>query len=229
LTTPAGVLATFVAVVLIAGPSIIAGQHRVLRRWHLARAVDVTDVPPWVWLARPPVRPGETRADRWLGRSRRTRMASVTLLAAAAVLTLLVVAGICASGAWALTLIHGADCETHGCPPQYLILPQIFASEWVALGLASLANYLWLGRVEASSGIRLRLRGWLVATRFLYIRQPGVTPEGGAAALARFTPTQPMPMARVFAITVLSMLPLFLMFIIVLFLQLWLPTQWIAQ
>ncbi len=225
LTTPAGVLATFAVSVLIAGPSLIAGQRRILRRQFLARAVAVTEVPPWVWLTRPPVRPGETRVDRWLGRSRRARIASVALLAVAALIVLLTVAGLFAAAVSSLIFIHSTECGASGCPPQYPLLPIVVASEFVTIGLSSWARYQWLRRVEASSGVWLRLRSWFVPTTALfYIRRPGVTPE---AARARFAPTEAMPMARAYAISVLAAIPFFLILIIGFFLQFWLPTQWI--
>ncbi len=227
LTTPAGVLATFAVIILIAGPSLVAGQRRILRRRNLARAVDVTEVPPWIWLTRPPVYPGETRADRWLGRSRRARIASLTLLGVAALILLLVVAGFIASAVSGLTYIHRAECGARGCPPTYPLLPILFASEFVTIGLSSWAQYQWLRRVEASSGVWLRLRSWFVATALFYIRRPGVTPEAAQAALARFAPAEAMPLARVYAVSVLAAIPFFLMFIVGLFLQFWLPTQWI--
>jgi len=228
LTTPAGVLATFAVSVLIAGPSLIAGQRRILRHRFLARAVDVTEVPPWVWLTRPPVRPGETRVDRWLGRSRRARIASVGLLAVASLIVLLAVAALFASAVSSFIFIQSGECGARGCPPLYPLLPIVLASMFVTSGLSYWAQYRWLRRVEASSGVWLRLRSWFVpTTAFFYIRRPGVTPEAAAAARARFAPTEAMPMARASAISVLAAIPLFLLLIIGFFLQYWLPTQWI--
>jgi hypothetical protein len=229
LTTPAGVLATFAAIALIAGPSLIAAQRRILRRRYLARAVDVTEVPPWVWLTRPPVYPGETRADRWLGRGRKARMTSLTLLGVAALVALLFLAGFFASAVLGLIYIPRTECGARGCPPQYPVLPLLLASEFVTLGLSSWAQYRWLRRVEASSGVWLRLRDWFAALALFYIRKPGVTHEAAQAALARFAPAEAMPLARVYAISVLAAIPLLLMFIVGLFLQFWLPAQWIPR
>ncbi len=86
LTTPAGLFGILVIGVGVGAPAFIAGQRHFLRGWTLARAVDVTEVPPWVWLTRPPVYPGETRADRWLGRSRSAQLVSLTLLGGAVLL-----------------------------------------------------------------------------------------------------------------------------------------------
>ena len=227
LTTPAGVLATFAVIILIAGPSLIAAQRRILRRQFLARAVDVTEVPPWVWLTRPPIRPGETRADRWLGRGRRARIVSLALLGAAALIFLLFVAGLFASAASSFIYIHSAECGARGCPPTYPLLPILFASEFVAIGLSSWAQYQWLRRVEAGSGVWLRYRGWFETPALFYIRRPEITPEAARAALARFAPAEAMPLARVFAIAVLAAMPLFVLLLAAIFLQFWLPTQWI--
>jgi hypothetical protein len=227
LTTPAGVLLTLAISVCIAAPSFIAAQRRVLRRWQLARAVDVTEVPPWVWLTRPPVYPGETRADRWLGRHQSARVASLTLLAGAALLLLLVSAGFLASALASLRFLLPGPCGTRGCPPQYPLLQIVLASEMVSLGLAPLAQYRWLRRVEASSGVWLRYRDWFNTRGLCYIRQPGVTPEAAKAALARIAPAEAMPLARVVATSMLAALPLFLLAIACFFLQFWLPTQWL--
>jgi hypothetical protein len=227
LTTPAGVLVTLASGVCIAAPSFIAAQRRVLRRWQLARAVDVTEVPPWVWLTRPPVYPGETRADRWLGRRRRARTASLMLLSGTALLLLLVSAGFLASAVASLRFLSPGPCGTRGCPPQYPLLQIVLASEAVTLGLAFVAQYRWLRRVEASSGVWLRYRDWFNTRGLCYIRQPGVTPEAAKAALARVAPAEAMPLARVVATSMLAALPLFLLIIAGFFLQFWLPTQWI--
>jgi hypothetical protein len=80
LTTPAGLVGILAICVGVGAPAFIVGQRHFLRGWTLARAVDVTEVPPWVWLTRSPIYPGETRAERWLGRSRRAQMVSLTLL-----------------------------------------------------------------------------------------------------------------------------------------------------
>jgi hypothetical protein len=89
LTTPAGLLVTLATCVGLGAPTLIVASLNIPRCWALARAVDVTEVPPWVWLTRPPVYPGETRADRWLGRSRGARKVSLMLLGGAALICLL--------------------------------------------------------------------------------------------------------------------------------------------
>jgi hypothetical protein len=97
LTTPAGLFGILAICVGVGAPAFIVAQRHFLRGWTLARAVDVTEVPPWVWLTRPPVYPGETRADRWLGRSRRAQLVSLTLLGGAALICLLLVASFLAA------------------------------------------------------------------------------------------------------------------------------------
>jgi hypothetical protein len=101
------------------------------------------------------------------------------------------------------------------------------ASELVIIGLSSFAQYRWLRRVEASSGVWLRYRNWFQTQGLCYIRQPGVTPEAAAVARARFAPAEAMPLARAFAIVVLGALPNFLVVLAGGFLQFWLQTQWL--
>jgi hypothetical protein len=229
LTTPAGLLVILAICIGVGAPAFIVAQHYILQRWMLARAVDVTEVPPWVWLTRPPVRPGETRVDRWLGRSRKARMVSLTLLGAAALICLLLVASCLATAVVSLMSIPHATCGVRGCPPMYPLVPIVLASESVIIGLSSFAQYRWLRRVEASSSVWLRYRDWFQPYQSLcYIRQPGVTLEAAAVALARFAPTEAMPLARVFALVVLGALPLFLALIAGFFLQFWLATQWLT-
>jgi hypothetical protein len=86
LTTPAGLFVILAICVSVGAPALIVTQRHILRGRTLARAVDVTEVPPWIWLTYPPVYPGETHADRWLGRSRRARLVSLTLLGGAALI-----------------------------------------------------------------------------------------------------------------------------------------------
>jgi hypothetical protein len=101
------------------------------------------------------------------------------------------------------------------------------ASEWVIIGLSSFAQYRWLRRVEGSTGVWLRYRNWFQTQGLCYIRQPAVTPEAAAVALARFAPAKRMPLARAFAFVVLGALPLFLVVCAGGFLQFWLQTQWL--
>ena len=227
LTTPAGLLAILAICVGICAPSLIAMQRLTLRRWALARAVDVTEVPPWIWLTRPPVYPGETRADRWLGRGRRAHMVSLTLLGAGALLCLLLIASFLASGVVSLMSIPHAVCGVGGCPPMYPLFLIVLAGEWVIFAISSFVQYRWLRRIEASSGVWLRYRDWFQTRSLYYIRQPGVLPEAAVAALARFAPAEAMPLARMFAIAVLGTVPLCLLLVASFLLQFWLATQWL--
>jgi hypothetical protein len=227
LTTPAGLLVILVICVGVGAPALIVAQRHILRGWTLARAVDVTEVPPWVWLTRPPIYPGETRADRWLGRSRKARIVSLTLVGGAALVCLLLVAGFLAAAVVSLVSIPLSECGARGCAPMYPLIPIVLAGEWVSIGLSSFAQYRWLRRVEASSGVWLRYRSWFQTQGLCYIRQPGVTPEAAAVALARFAPAEAMPLTRAFAIVVLGALPLLLVVFAGGFLQFWLQTQWL--
>jgi hypothetical protein len=227
LTTPAGLVVLLAICVGVGAPAFIVGQRHFLRGWTLARAVDVTAVPPWVWLTRPPVYPGETRADRWLGRSRRAQLVSLTLLGGAALICLLLVASFLAAVVVTLRSIPLPPCGVHACPPTYPLIPIVVASEWVIIGLSSCAHYRWLRRVEGSSGVWLRYRTWFQTQGLCYIRQPGVTLEAAAVARARVAPAEAMPLARAFAIVVLGALPLLLVIFAGGFLQFWLQTQWL--
>jgi hypothetical protein len=227
LTTPAGLVVILAICVGVGAPTVIVGQSHFLRGWTLARAVDVTEVPPWVWLTRPPIYPGETRADRWLGRSRSAQLGSLTLLGGAALICLLLVASFLAAAGVEIAAIPHPPCGVHGCPPTYPLIPIVLAGEWVSIGLSSFAQYRWLRRVEASSGVWLRYRTWFQTQGLCYIRQPGVTPEAAAVALARFAPAERMPLARALAFFVLGALPLLLVVFAGGFLQFWLQTQWL--
>jgi hypothetical protein len=227
LTTPAGLVVLLAICVGVGAPAFIVAQCHFLRGWMLARAVDVTEVPPWVWLTRPPVYPGETRADRWLGRSRRAQLVSLTLLGGAVLICLLLVASFLAAVLVTLRSIPHPPCGVGGCPPIYPLIPLGLASEWVIIGLSYFAHYRWLRRVEASSGVWLRYRNWFDTQGLCYIRQPGVALEAAAVARARFAPAERMPLARAFAIVVLGALPLILVIFSGGFLQFWLQTQWL--
>src|SRR5260221_3638023 len=139
LTTPVGLFGILAICVGIGAPTFIVGQRHFLRGWTLARAVDVTEVPPWVWLTRPPVYPGETRADRWLGRSRRAQLVSLTLLGGAALICLLLVASFLAAVAVSLRSIPLPLCGVGGCPPTYPLIPMGLAGECGITGLSSFA------------------------------------------------------------------------------------------
>ena len=227
LTTPAGLVVLLAICVGVGAPAYIVAQRHILRDRTLARAVDVTDVPPWVWLTRPPVYPGETRAERWLGRSRRAQLVSLTLLGGAPLICLLLVASFLVATLGSLRFIPHPPCGVGGCPPTYPLIPIVLAGEWVSLGLSSFAQYRWLRRVEASTGVWLRYRNWFQTQALCYIRQPGVTPEAAAVALARFAPAERIPLVRSVAIVVLGALPLLLVVFAGGFLQFWLQTQWL--
>jgi len=226
LTTPAGLFGILVICVGVGAPALIVAQRHILRGWMLARAVDVTEVPRWVWLTRPPVYPAETRADRWLGRDRRARMVSLTLVGGAALICLRLVVIFLAEVVVSLRSIPHLPCGVGECAPTYPLIPLVAVSEWVIIGLSYLAQYRWLRRVEASSGIWLRYRNWFATQGLCYIRQPEVTPEVASVALARFATAEAMPLARVCAMVVLGALPLILVLFAGAVLQFWLQTQW---
>jgi hypothetical protein len=227
LTSPAGLLLLLAICIGIGAPTFIMGQRHILRGRTLARVVDVTEVSPEVWLTRLPVYPAETRADRWLGRNRRARLVSLTLLGGAALILLLLVAIFLAAIVVSLRSIPHPPCGVGGCAPTYPLIPLVLVGEWVIIGLSSFAQYRWLRRIETSSGVWLRYRNWFAKQSLYFIRQPGVSPEAAAVALARFVPAERMPLARMFAIVMLEALPVYLLLIAGLFLQFWLQTQWL--
>src|SRR5262249_21953439 len=135
LTTPAGLFGILAICVGVGAPTFIVAQRYFLQGWMLARAVDVTEVPPWVWLTRPPVYPGEPRADGGLGGSRSAQLVSLTLLGGAALVCLLLVASFLAATVVSLGSIPHPPCGVGGCPPTYPLIPIVLASEWVIIGL----------------------------------------------------------------------------------------------
>jgi hypothetical protein len=227
LTSPAGLVLLLAVCVGIGAPTYIMVQRRFVWGRTLARAVDVTEVPPGVWLTRPPVFPSETRADRWLGRSRRARMVSLMLLGGVLMLLLLLVVSFLTAVGVILRSIPHPPCGAGECAPTYPLIPLVLASEWVIIGLSSVAQSRWLRRVEASSGVWLRYRDWFGVWGVCYIRQLGVTPEAAAAAFMRYAPSGRLPLARVGAIAVLGTFPLVLVLFSGAVLQFWLQTQWL--
>jgi hypothetical protein len=135
--------------------------------------------------------------------------------------------GITASAVVGLTSNPHPACGAHACAPTYPLGPIVLPSEWVIFGLSYFAQYRRLRRVEVSCGVWLRYRDWFQTQGLCYIRQPGVTPEAAAAALARFVPAAAMPRARVFAVVVLAAIPFLLLLVASFFLQFWLATRWL--
>src|SRR5262249_33653083 len=228
LTTPLAALAVTAAGAVSLALPFLALQANMAPRQSLARAIDVTGMPPWMWPQRPPLRPGETSVERWLGQPRRAQQVSLALLGGTALLGLLLVASLVAALAWGLLEVRvaflGHECGAHGCPPLPPLYPVFLiaaGSEIAAGGLIRLASYRWLHRVEVSSGVWLRYRVSLWATPLSYVRRPGVTPEAAAVALRRFAPVREVPLARVLALAVLATTPLVLLLSASIILQGW--------
>jgi hypothetical protein len=226
-TTPIGLLTLIAAGVVIVALPFVAVMRRIWA-WNLARAVDVTGLPPWVWPKRLPLRPGETHADRWLGRGRLARRVTVAMLVASATFFLLVLAGVIASAGWSYVEIDSITCGAQGCPPLYPVGFIALDSLVATNVLIFLALYRWLRRVEASGGVSLRYPYRFEGGILCYVRAPGVTHETAAAALARFTPRQEVPVARLFAVGALAFVPALLMAGAAFFLSTWLQLQWIS-
>jgi hypothetical protein len=255
LTTPVGVLGLIAAGALFIALPLVAFQWQMWPSRSPARAIDITGLPPWFWPKRPPVRPGETRVERWLGQGRRAQRVSLAMLGGAVLLGLLLVGVLLAPLAWGLIQFFAPfavglirflshECGAHGCLPQtplypyqpaypqpypYPVVSLAVGSEIAAIVVVRLANYRWLRRAEASSGVWLRYRDILWAAPLYYVRRPGVTPEAAAAAVTRFGPAGEAPLARTFAIFVLAMTPLVLLLSASIFLQGWLQFQWILR
>jgi len=154
-------------------------------------------------------------------------MVSLLLLSGVLLLCLLLVVSFLVAVGVSLRSIPHPPCGAGECAPTYPLIPLVLTSQWVIVGLSSVAQSRWLRRVEASSGVWLRYRDWFGFWGVCYIRQPGVTPEAAAAALTRYAPSGRLPLARVYAMAVLRAFPLFLVLCAGAVLQFWLQTQWL--
>lgn len=89
LATPAVILALALACAVLILIANVMFLPRTLLAMRMGRALDVTDIPPELWPARP-FHYDETRRERWLGRGRRTQLISLALLISAILLSLAV-------------------------------------------------------------------------------------------------------------------------------------------
>jgi hypothetical protein len=149
--------------------------------------------------------------QRWLGNGRRDQALSLILLVVGTLLTVALVVGFFAS---AILSRRGfgdvyVQCYTNGtgCPPTFPLMAIPSASLFAAFVLLYLARARWLRHVEATSHVWLRYRDWSWPSPLYYVRQPGVTPEAAAAALARFSSARAVPFARRFFIGALVITP----------------------
>jgi hypothetical protein len=237
LTTPLGALLVTALCTLVFVPSWVLLSRWPIRR-QVAQAIDITDLPPsWGWPSPWQANPPKPLAQRWLGQGRRDRALSLALLALGVLLAAALMGAFVGSAVYGLRAADariapdGNGC-LGGCPPPYPLMGMVLAGWGVATALSWPARSLWLRRVEASSHVWLRYRSWLTATPLYYVRQPGVTPEAAAAALARFSsarhvPSVPVPWARTFFIGVLAMTPYMVLASASFALSGWLQLQWI--
>ena len=229
-TTPVGALLLMALCLLVIGPSIFLNTVWQFRR-EIARAVDVTGLPPAMWPSRWPPRPRRSPMQRWLGNGRRDQALSLILFVLGTLLAVALVVGFFASAILSRRGIGDVyvQCYTNGtgCPPDFPVMAIPSASLFAAFVLLYLARARWLRHVEATSHVWLRYRDWSWPSPLCYVRQPGVTPEAVAAALAPFSPALAVPFARRFLINVLAITPLVLLVSASWVLGAWLQLLWI--
>jgi hypothetical protein len=234
LTTPLGALLVTALCTLVFVPSCVLPSLGGVRR-EVAWAIDITDLSPaWGWPSPWPTYPRQPLLQRWLGQERRERALSLALLALGALLAAALVGAFFGSTVYGLRASDariapdGNGC-LNGCPPSYPLIGMVLAGWFAAMALSWLTRALWLRRVEARGHVWLRYRSWLNGTPLYYVRQPGVTPEAAAAALARFSSARrvPVPWARTFFIVVLASTPYVLLASVSFALSGWLQLQWI--
>ncbi len=214
LTTPLGTFTVELIAGLISG--LPFGVAAPWARSQFSHAVDVTELPPTAWPARPlplwPARPlplwrrpgGPTRADYWLGCGWRQRVLSLFALA------VLLVLGFFAAYAAVVRygLAHFPGC-TPRCAPTFVgvISPTMFAGFAIVL----LSRYGWIRHVERRCGIWFRAPIGTMGGFTCYVRRSGVTADAAAAALARYTRGGAgRPVARRILMAVLFATPFFL-------------------
>ncbi|HEX6542386.1 MAG TPA: hypothetical protein VF040_11575 [Ktedonobacterales bacterium] len=234
LTTPLGTLLLTALCLLVVAPSYL-----LLNRWplrmQLARAVDITGLPPALWSSPWPTYPQPPALSRWLGYGRRERALSLALLVLGALLAVVLIGVFFGSTVYGLRASDariapdGNGC-LNGCPPTYPLTGIVIASLFAAIAFSTMTQYRWLRHVEASSHVWLRYRSWLIAAPaapLYYVRPPEAPPEAAAAALARFSSTRLVPLARMCCIFVLAMTPYVLLVSASFVLSGWLQLQWI--
>lgn len=230
-TTPLGALLLATLCLLVVGPPLMLFNLWLLHP-QVARAIDITGLPPAWWPGPWPTYPQQPSLQRWLGQGRRERALNLALFALGTLLAAALVGALLGSGVYGLRASgaryapDGNGCP-NGCPPTYPLTGIVLASWFAAIALSWVARFLWLRRVEATSRVWLRYRSWLDAARLYYVRQPGVTPEAAAGALARFSSARPVPWARTFFISVLALTPYALLASASFALNGWLQLQWI--
>jgi hypothetical protein len=228
LTTLVGNLILCALYLLVAGPAfILFGVWRCRRM--VARARDVTGMPLAAG-TNSQARLHLPLLQRWLGVDRRERALSLVLLAFGVLLVVALVGIACASSVsvFSGSVWNGLCSDQYGCPPNVVALAWTsMASIWAAAALMFGVRFIWLRRVEATSGVVFLYAESVRMKSLCYVRQPGVTSEAASLALARVSSNRTIPLARqlFFGVLVMSLalVPCWAGMI----LNSWLPGQWL--
>ncbi len=154
-TTAAGTLLLTTLSLLLVGPPYMLYTLWQLRR-DVARAFDVTGLPPVLWptswsahLAPPP----RSARLRWLGEGRHDHVRSLALLVLGVLLASVLAGAFLASTVYGLAGLgrEQVACARAGagCPPPYPITGSAVASLFAAIALAYGVRARWLRRVAA--------------------------------------------------------------------------------
>jgi hypothetical protein len=228
LTTPLGALLfTALCILVIGAPFVLFSVSQLSQQ--VAQAIDITGWPPMAWPIPWPTRPQPPSIQRWLGYGRREQALSLSMLVLGTLLAIELVGIFIASSLYGFYELGRLPCRTTGtgCSTDFPITGIVIASVPAAMALSWVARLRWLRRVEATSHVWLRYRDWFSMAPPYYVRQPGVTPEAAAAALARFSSAQAAPLARLVGIAGLVMTPYVVLASASWVLGAWLQLQWI--
>jgi hypothetical protein len=228
LTTPLGTLLLTALCLLMVGPPFILFSVSQFRQ-QVAQAIDITGWPLMAWPIPWPTRPQPPSIQRWLGYGRREQALSLSMLMLGTLLAIELVGIFIASSLYGFYELGRLPCRTTGtgCSTDFPITGIVIASMPAAMALSHVARFRWLRRVEVTSHVWLRYRDWFSMAPPYYVRQPGMTPEAAAAALARFSSAQTVPLARLVVIGALVITPYVLLASTSFVLSAWLQLQWI--
>jgi hypothetical protein len=228
--SPTGYLALSALGILVVAPLFVWFGLWWYRR-KVVSARDVTYVPQVGWVSPWQARLQPPLLQRWLGLRRRERALSLGLVAVGMLLAVALVvvffAAVGVAGRFAVTDAH--LCTVHeGCPPLPAPLKGIGIVSWnAAMALVYGARWLWLHRLEVTSGVWFRYGGGMGMTTLSYVRQPGVTPEAATAALARVSSARVVPSARYLFFGALVYIPWMVLWAAAWLLDTWLQYQWL--
>jgi hypothetical protein len=226
-TSLLGALVLRVLCLLVICPPLVLFSLRQRRR-EVARAVDVTGIPPWAWPGAWQLRSWRPWLQPWLGQGRGEQAVSLLLLILAMLLAVALGGIVIGSTVYGFAVNGAVQCDANGngCPPNFFLPDIPVASLCAGMALAYVLRAQQLRRVEAASQVWLRYRDWVSMAPLCYIRHPGVTPEAAAAALAPFSTSLATPVARRFCVAVLVFIPYVVVVCASLVLSAWLQLQW---